>query len=373
MTNLKLSLVPKTFHFHCAASNQPGVLPSLGTAVASATYPAPYYVPDRYLEISTDADYSYYKFYKEDTFAQIQAILNAAEAIYTAQLGIRFDLKSQNMFSSSTQPYTSKSPTTLLDQFRTYSESHHQLASADVYHLFTGKDLDGGTIGLSYVGPACRDKSFAYGLTQRVSSSIQALVTAHEIGHSLGATHPEDTLDNPANSLMTGIVEPANTSFSDFSLGQIISQVDTYDSDKSCLSETASNTLLLALTLQRGSKPGDRSRFGAFLSSSFDHGSCSAYLYSSTRREKLSDASIINGKATLLKESDFNSSDIKYIARFSAGRASKTQNLYFKSQIICSNLTQVDSPIRRLRLHAYITSQSVKRAISLIKRTIQIN
>ena len=170
-------------------------------SAAPAYSPLPVFSPERYLEISTDADYEYYRIYRSETAATIQSILNTAEAIYTSQLGIRFDLIRQHAFQNGdTQPLTSADSLSLLNQFRDTRNERNHLGQADVFQLFTGKNLFGSIIGLSYVGPVCQDPSYSVSLVMRVSNSIQALVSAHELGHTLGATHPEDTLPSPAES-----------------------------------------------------------------------------------------------------------------------------------------------------------------------------
>ncbi|MCB0335571.1 MAG: hypothetical protein KDD62_04675 [Bdellovibrionales bacterium] len=189
--------------------------------------------PLRYLEISTDADLQYYKEYRNKTLRRIQGILNAVDVLYMNQLGIKLSVVNQNVFTTSDNPYKSSSSFSLLNTFKAHTLSQGHLGVADTFHLFTGKKLRQSIIGLAFVGKICKAASDSFGLTQRVNNSIQSLVTAHELGHLLGATHPEDTLNAPDASLMTGIVRAANSSFSDFSLAQINNNLAA---DSSCLS-----------------------------------------------------------------------------------------------------------------------------------------
>ncbi len=63
------------------------------------------------------------------------------------------------------------------------------LAGADLVHLFTGRDLNGGTLGVAWMGSVCNPE-FAVGLSQDLSAADARLVTAaHELAHGLGARH----------------------------------------------------------------------------------------------------------------------------------------------------------------------------------------
>ena len=65
---------------------------------------------------------------------------------------------------------------------------------ADFYHLFTGRDLDGGTLGLAYVDDVC-DTNGAFGLSETTFTSDlsdRGWLTTHEFGHNLGSEHDGD-------------------------------------------------------------------------------------------------------------------------------------------------------------------------------------
>jgi hypothetical protein len=91
-------------------------------------------------------------------------------------------------------------------------------------HLFTGRDLDGNTVGTAYTGGLC-SKTYGAGLTQ-VSGSvgIDSLIAAHEIGHNFGAEHDGSGVcaSTPVNQyIMSPQVTASATSFSQCSLDAI--------------------------------------------------------------------------------------------------------------------------------------------------------
>ncbi len=156
----------------------------------------------RIITLSTDADLEWYARYGEASNAEIAATINAAEAMYQEQLGIRFAVVRQHLYTDSS-PYVSTNPSVLLTSFRTNELNPRNLGvnpatfdeDVDAKYLFTGKQLDGTTVGLSYVGAMCWSPRDAYGLVQDVSRELNIIVFAHEMGHTLGAQHdPSDRL-----------------------------------------------------------------------------------------------------------------------------------------------------------------------------------
>jgi hypothetical protein len=81
----------------------------------------------------------------------------------------------------------------------------------------------------------CGNHSFGYGLSQRVDSPYKYTLTAHEMGHNMGASHP-DLVDPPhpecSDTIMNSIVG-TTPSFCQFSIDEIDSYVSL---NSGCLS-----------------------------------------------------------------------------------------------------------------------------------------
>lgn len=316
-----------------------------GQAPPPSIAAAPLYSPPRVLTISTDADHEFFLAFQRDGDTQtktvtrvkneIAAILNAANALYMRQLGLRLSLKDQAVDAGNERPYTSSDATTLLLQFKNKSEDRPYLRQSDLYHLFTGKEIEDGIIGLAFVGTACQsDGSFSYGLTRKVMASIQALVTAHEIGHNLGAEHPEEVLSPaPAPSLMTGRVRSDQTQFSEFSIGQISSYIDQFGS---CITTKAPR---LRLEGRVGANGRVRLRLGA---TSAAYSNCHADIYGSASPEALSGTL---AEATLLFSTDKDAPELAVAGRLRHSLA-WAREIYLRGRLRCDQASGLSQRVR---------------------------
>jgi len=185
----------------------------------------------RTIDLATDADYEYYSKHGSASNSYIASIVNAANVIYQRDLGLQFNIVNQRVRTSSAQPFTSTSPQSLLDQLTSSYNSSGGIGSADLMHLFTGKDLDGSSAGLAWISVICASKSYSYGLSQYVSSSIDPLLFAHEVGHNLGAKHASDA------SIMSPSIAAAHNFFSSTSKSQVQNFLSL---SSGCLSVTGS-------------------------------------------------------------------------------------------------------------------------------------
>lgn len=146
----------------------------------------------RRLQVATEADGQYYQAYgNPGLYNRINAILNDVDGIYRNQINLYISITHQQAWSSvGGDPYTSLDAGTTLNQFRSWWNSNRGSVTRDTAHMFSGKDFNGGTIGIAWVGVICNAPSYSYGISQDLSSSSQrAQLTAHEIGHNLSAQH----------------------------------------------------------------------------------------------------------------------------------------------------------------------------------------
>jgi hypothetical protein len=146
----------------------------------------------RTLQVATEADGQYYQAYgNPGLFNRIQGILNDVDGIYEDEINLSISITYQQAWPSvGGDPYTSLDAVTTLNQFRSWWNANRGGTTRDTAHMFSGKDFNGGTIGIAWVGVICNSATLSYGISQDFGNSSQrAALTAHEIGHNLDADH----------------------------------------------------------------------------------------------------------------------------------------------------------------------------------------
>jgi hypothetical protein len=223
------SVVPDQ-HAHSAfADSGSEVVPPIGTEEEPQTPSLA-----RVVTISTDADPEWYQKYGEQSNAVIASLINATEAIYNRQLGLRFRIVKQHVYAD-TSPYVTTDAGLLLSAFTRNTENVSNLGvepatfhqDVDLKHLFTGKDIDGSIIGIAYIGVLCAVPSLSYGITQHYMEAANAGIFAHELGHNFGAGHDSSTREG---LMFPSISIPPAQKFSDVSLGEITGHLSKYGS-----------------------------------------------------------------------------------------------------------------------------------------------
>ena len=209
------------------------------------------------VEIATEADYEYVQYWGSAATAnqEIESILNRVEGVYEQELNLKLEIVFQNTWNSRNDPYSGTDGEKLLDQFREYWNDNFYAEGYDLAHLWTGretltrKDEDGEDIdigGLAWTGVVCRQYrggSASYGFSKRTSFSPFKFITpAHEIGHNLGAVHPDEEEPPIAiceDTIMQGKSKPGKRlTFCQFSRNEIRDHVSTYNSCLEAETET---------------------------------------------------------------------------------------------------------------------------------------
>jgi hypothetical protein len=151
--------------------------------------------------------------------------LNNVDGIFSSQLGIRINVGEIFVHDVTSDPLSSAtSPSSLLAELGRLRKSSTQLRAHGLTHLFTGRDLDGTTIGIAYLDALC-DAEYGAGLTEARSGWLDSLVAAHEIGHNFGADHDGDPngscSDTPASGYLMAAAVTGTDQFSQCSLNRM--------------------------------------------------------------------------------------------------------------------------------------------------------
>ena len=161
------------------------------------------------IRIATEADFDFVGSNSNSASqsnAKILSILNMVEGVYHNDLNLTVSVVFQHTWSTA-DSYDGTNTGTLLTSFQNYWNTNYPAAQypRDTAHLFSYKP-NVRSQGYAYLGVICNNPSSAYGMSGRVDIALgweaaNFLVTAHEIGHNLGATH-SDSYSNCVDSLM---------------------------------------------------------------------------------------------------------------------------------------------------------------------------
>ena len=185
--------------------------------------------------------------------ADMLAHLNFADGIFAEQLDIQFVLE-EAVELSDNDTLTSNVPLDLLTAFRVSG-----LPNPGLRHLFTGKNLQGSTVGIAYVGTLCRSSSA--GLTQRFGS-LTGLIFTHELGHNFGSPHDNQSGSACASTSSGYVMNPSVNSggptFSACSIEQMQPVIDfTASRSNTCITEVTLPTIEITSTAQTVARVGE--------------------------------------------------------------------------------------------------------------------
>lgn len=190
--------LPQGFDLH---GLEPG--PGAKGAHAAPHSGAPKGAP-RYLKITLVLDTEFQTVYGASSASTAAAILNGVDGLYRVQTDIQVSLHHLRALASN-GTLTSTDPNALLDAFTSFMPTSG-IPFAGLAHLLSGKDFNGSTVGLAWVGTVC-NTGFGYGIDQMTFSTAgSAPILAHEIGHNFSAQHDSTNNTCPSSGFVMGAV-----------------------------------------------------------------------------------------------------------------------------------------------------------------------
>ena len=234
--------IDPAFHGYCDSLVAEAVVDEIAADITAESEPA--FVPTieegtglQVLELAIDCDFEYFQIHGAGSAAAVEAVINEVDGIYQAELGLTIDIVHINVWNVSSDPYTTSDSSLLLSEFRNHWNANFGGVSRDLAHLFTGRDLDGSTIGIAYTTVTCHS-TFGFGLSQELgSSALMPILVAHEIGHNLGSGHDSTGGSGPRYIMYPSLSGANLDEFSDSST----SQIDAHVAAVSCLSAASTS------------------------------------------------------------------------------------------------------------------------------------
>ncbi len=174
------------------------------------------------------ADYEFANKF-DDPEGAIIARMDIVDGIFSSQVGVKISLAPLTVITTAQEPFTKTAPNDLLGQLKSYRSKSPEQMALGVTHLMTGRDLDGNIVGISYQGAICNGSTSA-GLSEGAhSTTMSALIAAHELGHNFNAPHdgvPGACASTPQTFLMAPQINGSNQ-FSSCSLQQMQARIQT--------------------------------------------------------------------------------------------------------------------------------------------------
>jgi hypothetical protein len=193
------------------------------------------------LVVGVVADHEFTDNVGSDPEGAIVSRMDVVDGIWYSQVGVEIVLGPITVLTDANDTFSATTdPTDLLSEVATYRGKLPTSDGTGLTHLMTGRTMDGNIIGIAYLGAICNGDYSASLSQSTVSTTMGALVAAHELGHNFNSIHdgvPGVCASTPQTYLMAPTINYSNQ-FSSCSLGQINALVAT----ASCLKEVAAPT-----------------------------------------------------------------------------------------------------------------------------------
>jgi hypothetical protein len=193
------------------------------------------------LVVGVVADHEFADDVGSDPEGAIVSRMDIVDGIWYSQVGVEIILGPITVMTDANDTFSATTdPNDLLSEVATYRGSLPKSDTTGLTHLMTGRSMDGNIIGIAYLGAVCNGDYSASLSQSTASTTMGALVAAHELGHSFNSIHdgvPGVCASTPQTYLMAPTINYSNQ-FSSCSLSQINALV----ASASCLKRVAAPT-----------------------------------------------------------------------------------------------------------------------------------
>jgi len=205
------------------------------------------------IDVAVVADFEFATDKGSNAEAAMITRMNNVDGIFSSQLGVQINVGRVDVFDEANDPFTDQTnASSLLDEVADFRSGSAAQRANGLTHLFTGRNLDGSTVGIAFGGALCLNR-FGAGLTQATGSvTIDSLIVAHELGHNFGAPHDGTSDGNCESEPQTFLMAPSINGSDTFSNCSITEMQDDVGR-ASCITALASVDVAVAAGAQPSS------------------------------------------------------------------------------------------------------------------------
>jgi hypothetical protein len=167
---------------------------------------------------------------QSDAMGRAVALFNAVDGIYSEQVGVAINVVDVDLRTDN-GPLTSSDAGELLDQLADWAATR-ELDNPGLIHLLTGRNLDGSTVGIAFIGTLCSESAgVSLSEIRNGSFAIDTVLIAHELGHNFGAPHDNELgslcAATPSGYIMSPNLGDTSDRFSSCSLDRMEPEIDS--------------------------------------------------------------------------------------------------------------------------------------------------
>lgn len=192
------------------AANQPTALQTFTQLAKELSTRDVARVPGRQLVVGVVADHTFTDAVGPDPEGAIVARMDIVDGIWSTQVGIRIVLAPVTILTDSNDRFSStRVAADLLAEVAGFRGQLSAHSDVGLTHLMTGRKMNGNIVGIAYLGAIC-DGAESVSLSQStLSTTVGAVIAAHELGHNFNAIHdgvPGVCSATPETYLMAPII-----------------------------------------------------------------------------------------------------------------------------------------------------------------------
>lgn len=204
------------------------------------------------LDLAVIGDYEFTTANGSNTSLELTTRMNNVDGIFSMQLGVQINVNRVDTFAANDDPFSDEAESgALLDELTDYRFATTAQHANGLTHLFTGRTLEGSTVGIAYSEALC-SRRFGAGLTEGTHGvTMDSLIAAHEIGHNFGAPH-DGTSGSPCESEPQDFLMAPRLNGSDQFSACSITQMQDDVSGAPCISAMPSTDVAMVAGSQSG-------------------------------------------------------------------------------------------------------------------------